>query len=261
MYTFLNITLKKKNVDEESVEVYVWSKSRMYSRHCLVFVNILFIILSLVLLIIGVVTLISLDHNYSIFREHLISPVALVLAFSAFLFFTSLCALLSALCRSNVLLSVYICTLGILIVTELSVVIAGFVTKPHLLRAVSNTLRSAEPSYANDGFVNATWDFIQRDLECCGVENYKEWFIYLGNFSIPDSCCVIYSFGCGSAVTQPENFYQSGCAQMISEWADTQEITVAVLYSCMVTLQLSCLLCLKRYLQVPQRYDSFSADL
>lgn len=230
------------------------------SRFCLVFINVIFLVVSTVLLVIGAIIQASLDGNYGLFRGHLNIPAALTLAFGSFLLATSVLALLSVFCRSNSLLSAYICMLVLLIVIELSVGIAGFVTKSPVLSLITDTLRSAESKYTGVRFVKVTWDSVQRNLKCCGVYHYKEWFRYLGNSSIPDTCCTIYTIDCGR-VAVPGYFYETGCSRAISAWADSHEITIAVLYSCIVTLHLVCLLCLKRYLRVPQHPDYVSDEL
>ena len=54
----------------------------------------------------------------------------------------------------------------------------------------------------HDG-VKQTWDIVQSDFKCCGVEKYSDWFDtpYGKNVSgVPDSCCKVEVAGCGKNI-------------------------------------------------------------
>ena len=54
----------------------------------------------------------------------------------------------------------------------------------------------------HDG-VKQTWDIVQSDFKCCGVEKYSDWFDtpYGKNVSgVPDSCCKVEVTGCGKNI-------------------------------------------------------------
>lgn len=228
------------------------------SKHCLVFVNFVFLVLALVLLFVGIIIQNSLSGNYDLFSGYASTPAALMIAFGALLSFTSLLALLGVCCRSYCLLSVYICSLVVLVIVELSVGIAGFVAKSHVLSIVTNSMRSAESKYTSDHLVFVTWDSVQRNLKCCGVEKYDEWFPYLGNSSLPDSCCIVYAVDCGLVATEIGKFYQTDCSSAISYWADKHAILIAVFFSSIIVFQLLLLPCWKQYVDV---LDHDSASL
>ena len=53
--------------------------------------------------------------------------------------------------------------------------------------------------------VKATWDSIQSDFKCCGVEYYSDWkmaemFQGQRNDSVPDACCKEEMENCGKGV-------------------------------------------------------------
>lgn len=207
-------------------------------KHCLVFVNVSFLILSIVLLNIGAIIQASLVSNYHLFNEHLGAPAALTIFFGALLSFMALLALLSVYCRSHCLLSVYICSLVVLVVIELSLGIAGFLTRSHALSLIGDSLRLAESRFTSDHFAGSTWNSVQRELKCCGVNNYEEWFSYLGNSSVPDSCCTLYAIDCGKVALKAGNFYPTSCASAISKWAENNGIYIAILVTFIIIFQL-----------------------
>ena len=43
--------------------------------------------------------------------------------------------------------------------------------------------------------VKETWDLLQKDVKCCGTEEYKDWSSVtgFGENQVPDSCCKVRS--------------------------------------------------------------------
>ncbi|CAE1297233.1 unnamed protein product [Acanthosepion pharaonis] len=156
----------------------------------------------------------SLVSNYHLFNEHLRAPAALTI------FFWRLTLLLALLA----LLSVYF---------EATVYCLS-----HALSLIGDSLRLAESRFTSDHFAGSTWNSVQRELKCCGVDNYEEWFSYLGNSSVPDSCCTLYAIDCGKVALKAGNFYPTSCANAISKWAENNGIYIAILVTFIIIFQL-----------------------
>ena len=221
------------------------------AKHCFVFINIIFLLLSVVLLNIGILIQTTLNGNYPLFRGHLGAPAAIIVAFGALLSIMALIALLGVYCRSNRLLSVYIYSQIVFIVIELSLGIAAFLTRSHALRIIKESLLSAESKYASEGFASSTWNSIQQELKCCGVDHYVEWFKYFGNYSLPDSCCALYKVDCGRTALENGNFYDRDCISAIFKWAQENGISVAVLVTFIIIFQI-----LSLFLSILIRFSS-----
>ena len=50
--------------------------------------------------------------------------------------------------------------------------------------------------------VTETWDLVQREMECCGTEEYLDWVntTTSAGENVPDSCCLSKIVGCGLGV-------------------------------------------------------------
>merc|ERR1719264_322554 len=73
--------------------------------------------------------------------------------------------------------------------------------------------------------VTQTWDVLQRELRCCGTQEYMDWVnttISSGE-NVPDSCCLSTVIGCGLGVLSlaPEKaamkIHTEGCLDIFSE--------------------------------------------
>lgn len=73
-----------------------------------------------------------------------------------------------------------------------------------------------------------TWDHLQRELECCGVNNYTDWHYSVhwpSSRYTPDSCCDPENFhlnstmeSCGKLPDDDSVLYQEGCFPKFADW-------------------------------------------
>ena len=178
------------------------------------------------------------DNGYMLFRENFCTPTGLSIIFGCCLLCLSWLAIASICLRSPFLLSTYFCILFITSVIEVATVIALFVMKSHIIDLVTDSLLLAQSRYTIDNTSVKMWNTLQHSLKCCGVETYSEWFHYLRNSSVPDSCCTLYSVGCGRDAVRADNFYLLGCVSAISNWTHKHIITISVFFSFAMLMQI-----------------------
>ena len=91
-----------------------------------------------------------------------------------------------------------------------------------------------KPGY--DG-VTETWNILQNDFKCCGVESYTDWkevdFGVTGD--VPDDCCLNPHTDCGEGKADmdeqraKEFIYVKGCiAKLESEIAGNSDVAIAI---------------------------------
>lgn len=232
----------------------------MLIQYLMFFLNISILAYSLFLLLLGVKIENLLNDGYSLFIEYVGIPVAFLTTLGVFLSLAMLISFASFYCRNRLLLFPYVCLLSVLIVTQLVVGVTFYANKSRLLSLVPEILRSAESAYNRDYFANSTWNSIQQDLECCGVEHFQEWFLYFSNSSLPDSCCINYSVDCGIDAIPTDNFHKADCAGAAYRWAEQHIMATGVSFFLMLILQIICLLYSCCYLQTCYQHNSISDD-
>ena len=89
----------------------------------------------------------------------------------------------------------------------------------------------------------AAFDKIEQALRCCGLVNYSDYTISADG-SVPPSCCLTPSSGCGERL-HPSNIFYAGCASKIQETVSKELIKLSSLSLCLasvaaVALLLSC---------------------
>ena len=82
-----------------------------------------------------------------------------------------------------------------LLVAQFGVGITVFVKKDELNAVIQNNMVEGMDNYGKNAYggVTNTWDFVQAELDCCGVDNYTDWkgVEGWGIGIVPDSCCKV----------------------------------------------------------------------
>ena len=81
-------------------------------------------------------------------------------------------------------------------------------------------------NYGAVGFegVTTTWDLVQKELYCCGVQNFGDWknVTQFADGGVPDSCCKGYEMDlevekCGKGPVDSTKIFTLGCFSLFSE--------------------------------------------
>ena len=125
-----------------------------------------------------------------------------------------------AVCTDNrCMFKAFGCIMAIVVIAEFGIAIAILICKVDAEEAISKEMRSSLNKYGNgtDEDVTSSWDQIQQDLKCCGVDTYMDWKYTTFNQNgttnnSPDSCCKTVGTDCGkNALTSNETIYVKGC--------------------------------------------------
>jgi len=82
--------------------------------------------------------------------------------------------------------------------------------------------------------VTDTWNVIQKDFSCCGVDSFDDWknTAFSGGNNLPDSCCKDWTKDCGkSFFNNPDvsKINEKGCYKLLeTEIVDNVEVVGGV---------------------------------
>jgi len=127
---------------------------------------------------------------------------------------------------SKWLIYLYLGFLCLLVVVQSTTGVMGFLHDSLARERVKQSLVSTiNRTYAvqngPEGAFKLTWDYMQRTLHCCGVDNYADWHYaaqWKSSRIVPDSCCDPAFFSgngsmkhCGRLEENESRFYQRVC--------------------------------------------------
>ncbi|XP_004429265.1 PREDICTED: CD63 antigen [Ceratotherium simum simum] len=180
------------------------------------------------LIVVGVMAQIILNQaNIQDATPGCLVPVVII-AVGAFLFLVAFVGCCGA-CKENYCLMItFAIFLSLITLVEVAAAIAGYVFREQVMSEFNKKFKQQMQSYPHDNQTALVLDKLQEEFKCCGAVNYTEWEIIplKVNGSVPDSCCVNVTQGCGTKPTE-KSIHTEGCVEKIGGWLRKNVLVVA----------------------------------
>jgi len=139
-----------------------------------------------------------------------------------------------AVCTDNsCLFKSFGCLMMLVVIAEFGIAIAILILKVDAEEAISTAMNDSLDDYTVNPEVTNSWDSIQKDLKCCGVDTYTDWknttFNHPKNmtkYDVPDSCCIDGpTQDCGKDQLDPNThkngtIYEKGCLKTFEDYIE-----------------------------------------
>ena len=212
------------------------------SKILLVVINGVYFILSIALFVSGSLVL----HEYfygrsSLLSKYAVNGSAVSMSIGGLVHVLAILSLIGIYFESKRVL--YFCV-GVLMVIfgfEIGATICSHFMQTDALKLIIHWLHSTQTAYVSSYNSSETWDSIQRHVQCCGVDSYKDWYKYLNEFNVPDSCCINSTVGCGQVAVNRTNVFTTGCRSAIYKWSAKHQNALIVIYPILFILQIASL--------------------
>ncbi|XP_037081812.1 tetraspanin-9-like [Pollicipes pollicipes] len=212
------------------------------------FVNLVILICGGVLLGVGITALVGDNAQLNNLLDFdMYTGVAIVITVAGGLIvFISFLGCCGAFQESKCLLGTFFCLVLILFVLVGAGAIAGFVLGgDKLVNKISTSMKESMNKYNSDDAVRNSWDFLQENFQCCGVDQRSDWAAVMGNNRVPPSCCKKDSNGNRISCDASSNSYEKGCVQEMREFISENStlfggITIAVAVFLLLSMIFAC---------------------
>lgn len=195
-------------------------------KFLVVFFNFLFLVFGGLLIGIGTWTLINFGDYITLSESvpYATGPKVMIAAgvLIAVISFLGCCG---AWKENKCMLIIFFIFLLIILGLEIAAAVMGYQHRDklddQLDKDVTRELKSHYGEEGSDGVTKA-FDNLQQNEECCGWNNYTEWFSskkFNGSHSVPTSCCKAEkdNSSCGKAPINLDNIYQDPCKQKLEK--------------------------------------------
>lgn len=212
------------------------------------FVNLVILICGGVLLGVGITALVG-DHSQlnNLLDTNLYTGVAIVITVAGGLIvLISFLGCCGAFQESKCLLGTFFCLVLILFVVVGAGAIAGFVLGGEgLVNNIGEEMRKTIGKYNSDDAVRKSWDFLQSNFQCCGVDGRSDWGPVIGLGQVPSSCCKKDSSDNVLSCNAVTGSYPDGCVQSMKEFVSSNStlfggITIGVAVFLLLSMIFSC---------------------
>ncbi|KOB67504.1 Tetraspanin, partial [Operophtera brumata] len=170
-------------------------------------------ITGLIILIVGIKAEINASPYIDLTDENFYksAPVVLILV-GIVVFIVAFFGCCGAVKENHCMIVTFSVFLLIIFVAELAVGIAGYMKHAELETSIMKNLNASIAKYNSDANVKKTFDIVQTDLECCGINGPGDW--KNNSLAIPPSCCdgqVITGGAAPPCTPDSTGFHKEGC--------------------------------------------------
>ncbi|KAJ8417337.1 hypothetical protein AAFF_G00285640 [Aldrovandia affinis] len=147
-------------------------------------------------------------------------------------------------------LATFVIILLLVFVTEVIVVVLGYVYRAKVEDEVNRSIQKVYNEYngTNTDAPSRAIDYVQRQLHCCGIHNSSDWrntrwFKESRNNSVPVSCCKPNFASCTGSLARPGDLYPEGCEARVVK--KMKEIMMHVIWAALTfaAIQMLGMLC------------------
>lgn len=188
----------------------------------MVFWNILFTIVGFVLIGFGAWSQIAAKDYLNFLGENYINTPIFLIIVGGVICAVALLGCCGAWTEKKWLMMLYAAFLVIILIAQIGAGIAAYWLQGDLSEEVAKNMNNAMDNYKMKDFdgVTHTWDIVQHNLHCCGVEAPSDWAKNRNDTfqadQFPDSCCegdIVEN--CGKDIQAKK--YTEGCFKLFEE--------------------------------------------
>ncbi|XP_056093475.1 tetraspanin 36 [Rhinichthys klamathensis goyatoka] len=153
--------------------------------------------------------------------KYSIIPAAIIIGVAVVMFVIGTVGCCATLRESKVGLGFFLIIIMIIFAAEVTAFVFGFIYRGRIKGDLEKSMKDVFQKY--DGLNTETHavDYLQSQLECCGVNNFTDWTAtpWFGqhNNSVPHSCCKANNTQCAGQLTQLDLLNTQGCEAKLEQ--------------------------------------------
>ncbi|XP_029170963.1 CD63 antigen-like [Nylanderia fulva] len=160
-------------------------------KYLLFLFNLIFAITGIVFISVGGVILV-VYNGYSNFVDSwfFAAPVLMIIV-GVIVFLVSFFGCCGAVKENHCMIITFSVLLLLIFALELGAGITGYMMRGEVANMLENRLNGTMRQYNINDDIRRSWDIMQHDLQCCGMNGPADWpkINYVDHAIVPDSCC------------------------------------------------------------------------
>jgi len=208
-------------------------------KYMVLLFNLLFFFLGCAIIGLGIYMQIKMAAYFDLLGNITITSATILIILGAIVTIISFFGCCGAIMENSCMMYTFgtLVTLILLVEVGLTVVVVIYKNevKDELEKQLKEGLKNYNSTEGPHGGIAATWDILQQNYQCCGVENYEDWkeSVFEKNHpdSVPDSCCRSESLNCGKDKLKQRKgrIYTDGCFEKFASDIKTRvDLTGAI---------------------------------
>ncbi|XP_051277445.1 tetraspanin 36 [Dicentrarchus labrax] len=187
------------------------------SKTVLLFLSLVFWAAGAALAYVGAYMLRSYDSfDHFIQDKYTLIPAAIIIGVSVVMFIFGLVGCCATLRESKVGLSFFFLIIMLIFAAEVAALVFSFIYRGKISGDLERSMNDVFMKYDGQNAETRAVDYLQTEMQCCGVRNYTSWsnttWFTSHNNTVPLSCCKNHtSTQCTGRLDQPDLLNVEGC--------------------------------------------------
>jgi len=208
--------------------------------------NFIFFLTGAAVLGIGVYVQVEFTEYYDFLSEKYLGSGIILMVVGGVILIVAFFGCCGACTENACMMYTFGSLVALILIVEIGCTVTVFLFKDQVWNEVNHQLIDGLNKYGKNESQGTTqsWDELQSQFECCGVESYLDWgsVLYFNETSsVPDSCCSDGkgAVGCGNGqLTDPTHIYETGCLTALASFIKENLIIVGIAGAAIVVLQI-----------------------
>ncbi|TSL10190.1 Tetraspanin-3 [Bagarius yarrelli] len=191
------------------------------SKTVLLFLSLIFWAAGAALAYVGSYVITSYKNfDYFSVDKYAVVPVAIVLAVAVVLFIVGIVGCCATLKESKVGLGFFLLIILLIFAAEVTALVFGVIYGGKINGELDKSMGDVFEKYNGENSETQAVNYLQSQLECCGVSNYTDWssrpWFRSHNNSVPTSCCKANTT-CSGQFNHLEVLNTNGCKAKLEQ--------------------------------------------
>jgi len=179
-------------------------------------------------------TISTIFDDFSIFMDdHFFTPASLMIVISVCLMIVAVTGCIGAIKESTLLVNIFGLLLFVVFAMELTAAILAYIMHGQVEMMLIRTMNESFMMYKDQKYVANSIDFLQANLECCGIDSPDDWSRIFedvnGRTAVPYSCCrSLYTNSTTGAIECfDDNYFTFGCLPCLNDIIEKSAMLIA----------------------------------
>ncbi|CAI9590716.1 unnamed protein product [Staurois parvus] len=185
------------------------------SKTFLILISLVFLVAAAGLAYVGINAIVTYkQYEDFLGNMYVMLPSVIILCVAVFMLIIGCLGFCSTIRESSCGLGCFITMISIILVAGMASLVLGLVYKDKINPELEKNMNLFFQKYNGKNVESSTVDFIQEELQCCGIKNYTSWentTWYKTNHTVPKSCCMKNATQCTGDLTDLKKLYTEGC--------------------------------------------------
>jgi len=209
-------------------------------KYIVLLFNLLFFFLGCAIIGVGIYMQIKMAAYFDLLGDITINSATIFIIIGVVVTIISFFGCCGAIMENPCMMYTFATLIALMLLIEVGLTVVVLIYKNETKQEIVKQMKKGLDNYNTTdkhGGIQITWDNMQQNYNCCGIENAEDWgkntaFSKRFPSSVPDSCCKIQSDRCGINTLKPldtNKIYTAGCFQKFADdIEDNVEIAGAV---------------------------------